>query len=314
MSTVVLFNHPGPEHVAKGRGGLYPWNVAKAHKRKYLSVRAQVAERDGNSFRRGQEERRVALWAEFEPPTTGTRFDGSAIGGLPESWHTLVPIPVPLSADAQNTDPWIFGESFRYSYCKQVHKPFLRDLEQGDLLLFGSYKELDADGKPAPVFNFFLDTVFVVESFFPLHSPAAIPQNLFDPVYRRAAYDRWSDDRDDCTFYKGAMLGDEPSTAQFCYSPCAPYQGDSPHRVPRPMINDLFGVTTRNPQLFARVCGFSPEQAWRMVTARCLDRGYRLAVRVEDAVVAPGSETISEPIGPRALVVHGSRPRRPGSC
>jgi hypothetical protein len=254
----------------------------------------------------------VALWAEFEPPTTGTHFGTSPTGGLPESWHTLLPIPPPPEG-AQNTDPWIFGESFRYGYCYQIHRSFLRSLRRGDLLLFGSYKKLDAEGNATRIFNFFLDTVFVVESSFALRTPVTIPHNLFDLVYRRAAYDLWPDDREYCTFYKGVMLGDQPSAAPFSYSPCASCEGHSPVRVARPMIGDLFHVEYGHGQVFTTV-PIAPGNAWHMVTRRCFERGYSLAVKVEDAVIAPGTENVTEPVGPRGPDVNGSGRRRPGPC
>ncbi|MGK4002197.1 hypothetical protein WMF31_06205 [Sorangium sp. So ce1036] len=56
----------------------------------------------------------------------------------------------------QNTDPFVFGDTFLYSCCKQVRRngsaTLLRKLQRGDVILFGSR----LDGR------FVLDTVFVV--------------------------------------------------------------------------------------------------------------------------------------------------------
>lgn len=55
----------------------------------------------------------------------------------------------------QNIDPFVFGECFRYSYCKQNSIPFrrcLKNLDEDSIILFGAYKN----------HKFLLDTVFVV--------------------------------------------------------------------------------------------------------------------------------------------------------
>ena len=52
-----------------------------------------------------------------------------------------------------NTDPFVFGECFRYSNCRQTHCEDLRKLAPGSVILFGS----NLGGA------FVLDTVFVVD-------------------------------------------------------------------------------------------------------------------------------------------------------
>ncbi len=305
MGTVVLFNHPGAEHVPKGYGTTYSWNVEAEHRRKYLSVQAHLAQLEGSAFRRAPTSIQVALWAEFEPQTSARRFAGHAGAWLPESWHTLLPIQPP-PPNAQNTDPWIFGEAFRYAYCKQPTLSYLRHLGAGDLLLFGSYKRRNARGEPSPTYNFFLDTVFVVGRGFPLRHTEGIPATLFDLPYRRAAYDLFDhEDREECTFYAGRMLGEKPSEEPFCYSPCVPCPESTPPRKRRPMINDLFNWETGNPQVFTTLGGVTTEQAWQRVTTRCLESGYELAVKVENAPIQPGSEGKSNPLAPISNLTKG---------
>jgi len=52
----------------------------------------------------------------------------------------------------QNTDPFVFGGEFRYSWCLQPSRRSLRDLDMGSVILFGSRVN----------WKFVLDTVFVL--------------------------------------------------------------------------------------------------------------------------------------------------------
>lgn len=110
--TIVLFNHPGGEHKAKRSGAEFAWNRGK-HQRKYLALLAHLAlSVDGGSIR-DPIARRVGLWGEFEPPTRGHIFPNEGRPGEPHSWHELLPLGEPPQG-AQNTDPWVFGATFRY--------------------------------------------------------------------------------------------------------------------------------------------------------------------------------------------------------
>ncbi len=285
MGTVVLFNHPGKEHVEHRDGARYAWNTGY-HRRKYLSVRAHVALADGNSFRQEATARRVALWGEFEPDTVGHDFGAPAGWGLPKSWHTLVPIGTAPEGGA-NTDPWIFGATFRYTYCWQTGKAtaYLRNLVHGDLLLFGSYLARDRLEPHEKIYDFYLDTVFVVNEAFRPSVKDGRPRAMYDPVHMRATYNRLPpENRDLCTFYTGTMLEDRRSRLPFSFSPCATADGEIPRRTARPLVSDLLSWTTRNPQVFKRFERDTAE-VWRTVAERCVHDGNALAVRVEDATL-----------------------------
>jgi hypothetical protein len=286
---VVLFNHPGEEHKAKLSSARFAWNTGK-HRRKYLAVQAQVALAVDSGFKRDPVARRVGLWGEFEPPTNGYIFSSSSRPGEPHSWHELLPIGTPPQ-EAQNTDPWIFGEAFRYGFCRQNSINYLRSLQDGDLLLFGSYLKQDEDGEPVNVFNFFLDTAFVVERGFPFARESDIPGALLDATYRRGAFSRFErKERDVCTFYEGTMLSENPMSKPFSFSPCSPWEaGSAPPRIRRPMIGMLFGKSFRNGQVFTRIGVCTPLEAWHRIVDHCRERRYELAVKVADPGIERGS-------------------------
>jgi hypothetical protein len=71
----------------------------------------------------------------------------------------------------QNTDPWVFGDCFRYSNCHQLNQGGLRNLASGSVILFGSTLGLTSNAGP----RFVLDTLFVVaeqgQRFIPTDPP-----------------------------------------------------------------------------------------------------------------------------------------------
>ena len=111
------------------------------------------------------------------------------------------------------TDPWVFGETFRYSNCKQLiyrqNPSALQRLTAGSVILFGStlYGE------------FVLDTVFVVKKpvpYVPHHPPET------DEAFRLSTIESIiTDGRGDLQFtlYHGATF-DEPVAGMFSFVPC----------------------------------------------------------------------------------------------
>lgn len=83
----------------------------------------------------------------------------------------VYPEKIDYKSGCQNTDPYVFGENFKYFICKQVKnekETQLSKLDSGDIILFGSAKkELNSKGKSMTKENSFfqLDTVFVISHF-----------------------------------------------------------------------------------------------------------------------------------------------------
>jgi hypothetical protein len=285
--TVVFFNHPGGEHWGSQEGGLYLWN-RKKHRRKYLVARGKLADRQRAAWRISDHDQRMLLWAEYEPDTISSRFPEDPSPGLPWAWHETVPMPIPPRS-AANTEPWIFGRAFRYFLCRQSSLEYLRDLHSGDLLLFGSWMKQGHDGRKARRFNFFLDTVFVIDDSVvwpPRPDEPPIPDKLLDPSFVHGSFAQ-STCRPRRRFYWGKMLGTKPTREPFCWSPCAPWvKGHLPPRERRPMIGDLFGEDAGNGQVFRKRLDLDPADAWRKVTERCVDTGYSLAVSLKSPKIS----------------------------
>ena len=83
----------------------------------------------------------------------------------------------------QNTDPWVFGNSFLYSNCKQLtprgNPSALQGLSRGSLVLFGS----STGGR------FVIDTVFVVAEGVCTFTPAS--DNPLPAAFRECTFDSY---------------------------------------------------------------------------------------------------------------------------
>jgi hypothetical protein len=166
---IVYFPHRGLEHNPR-RLSRYPWNTDPHHARKFMCCRGRYVGSDGSLV-----ETRLAFWGEWEAPSYVRRC-WPEDGELPRFMHEPFWEYPKTNGFRQNTDPWIFGDCFRYSNCFQTRRTSKTDprrretalqrLAPGSLILFGS----KADGG-----RFAIDTVFVVGSrkrrFMPVNPP-----------------------------------------------------------------------------------------------------------------------------------------------
>jgi len=145
QSYIVQFIHPGGEQ-RPDDGLVRQWNRGP-HKRKFLKQKGKYV--DGKL-----EQGDIVFWGEWEPESRlvenivdpllhGPRFLYEPYYFVPQSYRGL-----------ENTDPFVFGETFYYIWCLQKGKPSLRNLPRGSVILFGSCEDKNA---------FVLDTVFVVD-------------------------------------------------------------------------------------------------------------------------------------------------------
>ena len=117
-----------------------------------MQTRGEWIEADGR-IRRGD----LWAWGEWEAQSQLLRrLEGPKALGYPKYlWHPYYVIPDEGYGGLHNTDPFIFGERFLYSNCKQLSGKRIRSLARGSVIAFGSLK---AD-------QWVLDTVLVVSDF-----------------------------------------------------------------------------------------------------------------------------------------------------
>lgn len=163
-SRYVYLPHPAEEHEPSAGGvtGTMPWNTG-THRRKFVTVRGKYLQ-DRRSARADEGE--IAFWCEWERESTWEKFDEHDGHGGPRPRFLHKPVvssgngtdsdDIALYRDRMNTDPYVFGDCFHYSCCRQYGE--MKALEPGDVILF--YGDVEDKARNERIHC--LDTVFVV--------------------------------------------------------------------------------------------------------------------------------------------------------
>lgn len=157
---VIQFIHPSSEDLKK-ENGIKPWNTGK-HKRNFIAFGGEAISQLGKG---PQGYEKISFWGEWESEADICQEYQSPGSFMP---HRQIRPVFPSSKPPQigegccsNTDPFVFGNCFKYSNCRQItnngeSSTCLQDLPKGSLILFGSNVE------KGDKWVFLLDTVFVV--------------------------------------------------------------------------------------------------------------------------------------------------------
>lgn len=167
---VMQFVHPGAEH-SRGKKikgtdlWLKAWNTG-SHKRKYVRCNSQYIAQTSSK----NEELKsgiVDFWAEWEPESIQKKIHETSennektpryinypiyISDIIRKKYNLIHQDQLPTAALANTDPFVFGDKFYYTCCKQEST---KNLKEGSIILFGSVTK-------KPKEKFLIDTVFVI--------------------------------------------------------------------------------------------------------------------------------------------------------
>ena len=218
----IQFHHPGAEHGPDSGMG---WNTYdRDHMRKFLELRGEWVDGD-NSHHEGD----LWAWGEWEAQSKLVReLDQSR--GLRFPRHLWHPYHKPMAEyhRLQNTDPFIFGERFLYSNCKQTGK--LKRLAPGSIIAFGSHFRGE----------WVLDTVFVVACASEYHT-TDIRAALDDPALNAFLEVTGGPLAANGTartlkLYRGATRA-EPVRGTFSFFPAVPAGEDVGFKRPRISLN-----------------------------------------------------------------------------
>ena len=233
---IAQFTHPGDEHSIsrqEKKDGVKKWNYGP-HRRKFLKAVGQYVQTDGTLSTKQD----MLFWGEWEPTSEFNEIDSLREPGVVpryvhkpflKSTNGTLDLPSLNIGDdkwRQNTDPFVFGDCFLYSCCKQRRKNMvditqMGKLEKGSIILFGSTISSKRGGP-----YFVLDTVFVVGEYKEYHRKDAkteldgfVPNDYFDIM----GYEDSEDKSDNKLFvcYKGATVSN-PVDGMFSFVPCRP--------------------------------------------------------------------------------------------
>jgi hypothetical protein len=270
---VVQLPHPGAEHPmpASRRRPWMPGN--RLHKRTFLQSRGTYRESPEGPERHGD----VAFWGEWEAAVEGIRplrqvprgpawlCRPDLRGAKPETDEGIPP---------QNTDPYVWGDAIRYTFCRQPRSKKLRALGRGSLVLFGS-----GLGE-----GFVLDTVLVVREWIE-HRRLDDVAGAVDDAFRRWTLEPmygWGENKETYRLYLGATP-EEPVDGMFSFVPCRPVEEGLEPGFARPVL-ELDGLLNPNLRMAARVVDVGLEgarAAWEDVVRQVLECDLALATRLE---------------------------------
>jgi hypothetical protein len=272
----VQFIHPGGEH-GSDAPGRKRWNL-DLHRRKFLRAGGEYVEKPGAAPVEGE----LVFWGEWEPESEAEPIAAAVLDG-PRWLHTPYYVrPESYWRDGkalQNTDPFVFGDRFLYTLCRQTKSgrpTFLRDLAPGSLILFGSLKAGD----------FVLDTLFVaaegvchgIDNWSTLLG-GKIPETYAD-VTMRPTYEGFEDH--ELRLYRGTTL-EQPIEGMFSFVPCLPAEAGR-EGFARPSIR-LDGFVTPGLMMGAkRTRNLSLgrlKDLWDAVTAQVVEQDLALGTRFE---------------------------------
>ena len=160
---IIEFSHPGKEYIPfkqkndpnvefndKFRNsGKRKWNNLPNHKRKFIKSCGDFVAPNNNLH----QNKLLTFWGEWEAESYFERINSK---NSPQFVHVPFLDSGYNGPTKHNTDPFVFGERFWFTNCKQDRMKFLRSLSKNTIILFGTEDK----------FGFKLDTVFVINEKF----------------------------------------------------------------------------------------------------------------------------------------------------
>lgn len=232
MPKIIQFLHTAVEATPNEiNDKIIPWNNNIDHRRKFILSHGKYIKEE--SEEESEEESDLTFWGEWEAQSNVARLKNER-KHLPTFLNRPFLDPS-VSNRTHNTDPYVFGQNFRYIICKQGYSEILRNLEPFSLILFGSCINK----------KFCLDTVFLVSEEIQRYSIENI-ETIFsqrnqyyfasvNPLYDDTKFNDDVDKEDTCrleqekeySFYKGVKYSDKDKyEGIYSFVPCKEYDPD----------------------------------------------------------------------------------------
>lgn len=278
----VQFIHPGLEHEPDSASGR-SWNV-DMHRRKFLRQSGRsLAALDAKPV-----SSKLVFWGEYEPPTTRVKSYAQPVPDGPRFLFAPAPVPFhPNDPPLMNTDPFVFGEHFFYSICKQNNKKgstAMQRLARGSVILFGSGQHRS---------QFVVDTVFVVADFIDWNLSnyrerlkGVVPTEYFHATLEPIAYEmkvRNLSPSQTFRLYIGATF-EKPYEGMFSFFPCLPAKDGEANGFARPVLRRAGLITdnlTQGQRMNPQPDVAAVRRLWTDVARQVLDQKLCLGVHAD---------------------------------
>jgi len=271
----VQLNHPGNEKPFKiGKGYqkvnnliIREWNDDPRHYRKYL-------ENDGEyltSLEERPQKGKLFFWGEWEGNSIFAPINYGK--GSPNGIH--IPFHSTLIRGFENTDPYIYGDYFKYATCKQSGQ--VSNLEKNSLILFGTVYPSRG--------IFCIDTVFVVNTYDTPIKVSASDAADYTLIYREETLEQLgendylnSNPLDDKRLYHGFTW--QENNDYFSFVPCMLDDKNGYEKLKINLKDSRFNLSS-NPtgKSFMRDSEGTPEETWRHIVEMAFSQGFYLGVK-----------------------------------
>ncbi|MFC2080855.1 hypothetical protein ACFLR8_01430 [Bacteroidota bacterium] len=252
------------------------WNNEPSHKRKYIKSKGWYLENTGNSFNPIPKKGELCFWGEWEPQSrfelTGNRFSNKP--SLPHAQH--YPMFSIRGIGGHNTDPFVFGEHFYYTNCKQNSYSFLRTINNDSIIIYGSERDRR---------DFVIDTVFVVGTSELMQDYHQHPTN-FPLTLRQATIDLNGGLPNYMRLYQGKMYDfnlyySEEKPYTFCFVPCK--TDCDALGFERPVIDwQRLNLKTPGAGTATKSIDYNSENDfWHDLVAELIKQGFSLGIKLE---------------------------------
>jgi hypothetical protein len=280
-SLVVQLNHPGTELEFKRLNRDYfeengkiirAWNTRKTHFRKFICHKGEYI----NSIGEMPIKSDLLFWGEWEGYSEFVPSETEVITGTHFPFYRSCK---GLEGNIQNTDPYIYGDEFKYATCKQKGK--LLNLEKGSLILFGSSYS----------YGFVLDTVFVVGSCETKKSVYENDAKNYTEIYRNATLQHIgylnNNEPNNKSIYSGVTYSENKEI--FSYAPCKSMSKDNEVGFPRVTFdfNEL-GLDFCSNYSCVKYLSKDRSQTyniWKKITDKVIKDGYSLGLNFEEPLI-----------------------------
>lgn len=290
---IIQFSHPGkeidirPNSLQNGRSYIFNtldsgfrfWNNKNGHKRKFLKQKGWYLENRGDTFDPNPKKGELFFWGEWEPQSkfklTGNLY--SSQPSMPQAVHEA--LFSNRGKGRYNTDPFVFGEYFYYTNCKQKQKgkgKKMLNLPRLSIILFGSEKNKS---------DFVVDTIFVCDKSETVSDYNKHPTQ-YPKILREATIDLHGGLANWHSLYQGKMYDfNTPYTTQepytFCFFPCmidCDIKG-----FERPIIDwKKFGLQKPGAYTVLREIKYSSVTSfWNDIVYEIIKQGFSLGIKLE---------------------------------
>lgn len=277
----IQLNHPGHQKSFRlGHGYrqinnqiIREWSNDNVHFRKFIQNNGHYV----NSLKDlNPTQADLYFWGEWEGNSFFNPFPRANYRILPNGLHK--PFHSTFIRGSQNTDPYIFGDNFKYCVCKQSGR--LTNLLLDDLILFGTV---------VPSLNkFYIDTVYVIKDNNSSANVQATDGVNYSQVYKGETLEQLNEYLKTPTYknnnkvYHSKTWWDDND--YFSFVPCKlSYDKVGFERLFIELSNQTFQLS-RNPtgKSFLQRCSLSSQDLWNEIVKISLEQGFKLGVKFDE--------------------------------